>query len=195
MTSVAPAVFVLFGLTSAAPDLPKDIDAKSRAVWVKKWQPAYVAERDRLNKEIDGAEPLLKFATTAQEARMVIAAARDQLDQIRRQPWLVKGAPLDKFKGDAGSAGDIRVLPQGEYVAVAVLPEGTYVEALTEFAGEKVILRYLVASPLPKKAKKDTQIALPGMWYVAGTTEVKGKTVAVIYKFDLKKDDFPPEKK
>lgn len=193
-SALVAVLFLVTSLVSAA-DLPKDIGAEARAVWVKKWQPTYAAERDRLKKEIQEAEPLVKFPTTATAAKAKIAACKELLDVIQRRPWSVKDAPVDKFKGDAGSTGDIGLLPQGEYVAVAVLPEGTHVEALSEFAGEKVILRYLVASPLPKKVKKDSQISLPGMWYVAGTAEVKGKTATVVYKFELKKEDYPAEKK
>jgi hypothetical protein len=185
----------------AAADLPKDIDPEARAAFIKKLQKVYVAERDKWKAKVEEAEALAKFPATAAEGKKMLAAAKERLAIIEKNPteWTIPNSPLVLFGDVPAKQGLIGYLNVGgwELIASEVLAEGVLVEGAMKNGDRVKLAHYLIASPfeVPKaKGKKPPAVTLPGLWYVAGSVDVKGKAVPVLYRFELKAEDLKGEK-
>jgi hypothetical protein len=182
-----------------AEDLPADITSKAREKWIKEWQSAYAKERDKLTKKIDDAKTKMKFAATAKEGREELASAQKALDTLKQEPWRFGFTPFVVIT-DKPTEKTVGWVASGNYTATAT-EKGTVVEGVitvTPLKGtpEKRVARFFIASPLKiAKDKKNAPLALSGLWYVAGSTAVNGRMMPVLYRFEIKKEDFPPEKK
>lgn len=192
MRWVAPCVLLaVFVPIRAADDekLPPDISPDDRAAWVKEWRADYLKYREQFQKKIAEGKQLAKFATTAADGRKLIAEGEIGLDRLDKQPTYYCGRVKSIINAVEG--GDILSVNAGEYIASAA-EKGVLVSGVIVNGGEKRLLKLLVASPMKlPKGKKESPIALPGLWYVAGSIEIKGESVPVLYRFEVKKDDFP----
>jgi hypothetical protein len=195
---------LLFTSAALAADLPKDITPEAKAAIIKKCKSLRDDDREKWTKEAEDAQTLIKFAGTAAEGKKKLAQAKSILAGIEKFPQSYANRLAVEFVEPplaAGSIGRLRA-DRNEFAVIETSDDGVAVECVLSDGGNstgKKILRYFIASPLkvPKgKGKKDPIVSLPGLWYVAGTTEVKGKTVPVLYRFELTKEDFEekPEK-
>lgn len=187
--------------TAAAADLPKDITPEARTAVVKRHARLAADEKEKQLKNIEEAKTLIKFPATEKEGKLKLRLAQGRLDVLDKTPWLASGAPLvalgAKPNLDAGEIGYFS--PLGEYVASKVA-DGVLIDGLFDPAGEKLLVKFLIASPfqVPKaapKGKKNPPLFSPtDLWYVAGFTEVGRKNVPVLYAFKFTKDDFTEPK-
>lgn len=196
LRTLSAALALCIASTCTAADLPKNISTIARAEWVKKWQPTYAAEREKRQARVEEGRTLAKFAATKKEGEALLIEATAALKDFEARPWIAPGAPIEVIgekEPTAGAVCGFAVL-RDEFAVGEVLPEGVLVECVVPRKGKVTIARYLIASPIELPKKKDATMKLPGMWYCAGTADVKGKTVPVLYRFELSKDDFPPVK-
>ncbi len=180
-----------------AADFPQDMTPDARAAFLKKWQTAYATERDKWTAQADEARSLLKFKATEKEGKAKLAEATAALASLEKEPGLFVGSPAQNAGEKEPLVGEVcnlRVV-NNEFAVAETIDGRTLVECVIPRNGKAAVTRYLIASPIDVPKKKDGKIGLPGMWYCAGTTEVKGKTVPVLYRLELKKDDYPPAKK
>ncbi|AMV30198.1 hypothetical protein VT84_37750 [Gemmata sp. SH-PL17] len=190
------ASFCLSSSAKADDELPPDLSPKKREEWVTQWQPAYAKERGRLVNVVDDAKTKSKIAATAKEGREELARAQKALDELKKEPWRFGRTPF-KVVTDTAPIGTVGWVAPGSYIASSTLPngvmvEGTFIRNPQNGGKQNGAARYLVASPLKvAKDKKNPPVALPGLWYVAGTTKVDGKEIKVLYRFEIDKDDFP----
>lgn len=176
-------------VSARAADLPKDISPDARAEFLAQLKGNYAKARGDLLAEIEDARTLAKFKATEAEGKKKLALADMRLAQLEKSPLNAAGKLLGHI-GESPKAGTVGTVAAGEFLATATSAEGVLVTGL--LAGDdKIVVQYLIASPLklPKPAgKKDPPVSMNGIWYVAGTTEVKGKAVPVLYRFaDLSK--------
>ncbi len=191
---LACALFALAGRDARAADLPKDISEDARAAVVKKWQANYTAARAKLMAQADEAETLAKLPATAAEGKRKLADAKALLARIDKDHTAVPVPVTFIINERPVKEGVIGIVEAGEFVG-SMTADGVLVEGV--LVNDKRVVRYLIASPFPlpkPKAKKDPPVSLAGAWYIAGTTEMKGKAVPVLYRFEIKKTDIPSEK-
>lgn len=180
-----------------AADVPPDITPEGRADALKEFRKLYEAEAGRWRAEAEDARTLTKFPATENEGINRLAVASKKLADLEREPWRhVPELPVHPASHEDAKGGDIVFVPPGEYVGEKVAG-GVLVEGLVGSGRERRIVRLLVASPLKlpeAKGKRFPPVTLPGLWYFAGTHEVGGKRVIVLYRFEVKKADLGPKK-
>lgn len=192
---------VLTSVATAADPLPKDISAEARAEWLKKWQEGHTKRADEIKKKIEDANTLLKLPTTEAEGKKKLAEAKAEQKRLGAAGWYYPGHPFPSILAKAARPGDVVLIPggnlfqlgedlkEGGVIAEAILPEDKDTATLT---------RYLVASPVKlgkPVGKKQPAVDLTHLWYWAGSVDYKGKSIPVLYRFEIKKEDFPPAKK
>lgn len=197
MRRAYPLAFVLLAVsvaTAADADLPKDISAEDREAVIRNLRTVYSAEHDKWAAQAEDAKTLMKFKATEKEGKQKLAKAEAELARLAKEPasWTIPKSPIVLFGDVPARTGRIGHLNNGGWMFVVseVLPNGVLVDAMLKEGAKVSTARYFIASPVevPKKGK-NPEIRFPGLWYVAGTAEIKGKVVPVLYRFEVKKAD------
>lgn len=191
--SISLALLAVFS-HARADDLPKDISKERRNELVKQWQVAYKNHVDFWQQKKEDAITLTKFATSEKEGKTRLAEANKALAAMEDRPWNCSGSPFKFIEQKTAGIGDVVTIASGDpksaFAFAGEHESGLLVETVTG-GSQPTIRRYLVASPIkiPKDGK--SKFAMPGLWYYAGEVEVKSKVVPILYRFELKPEDFP----
>ena len=187
---------------AAAADLPKNISAEDRADFLTELKLAYAADRSAVLVKVEEAKTLAQFKATEKEGKKKLADAEAELARMDKDPlaWAVPKKGSISTIGAKPPKGRIGYLNAGgvwTYTVAEATADGAVIDGLFKVGTDTDTARYLVASKIdvPKtKGKLPPEVKLPGLWYVAGTADVKGKPVPVLYRFALKAEDITAKK-
>lgn len=193
-------VSLIFAAPAIAVDLPKPLTEEQRSKLVKQWQSGYDKAFAKAQNALDDAE--------LKKDKRAIAELTKTLEAMRKEPLKSQLMSSHGFSpiytSNARKVGWLHVptLNVKEILPEGVIVEGTF-KANTVLGSsghygynfdpplrETIVVRYLVASPLPD-AKPKAKIKLDGLWYVAGKGEVGNRSMPVLYRFEMKPDEIP----
>ena len=197
------ALLVAFAVLVVGPaiaaELPAPLPENERAELVAKWRKGYDAALAKVKDDIADAKLLSQTKGTASEGKVKLATANAILAAMTKNPTLYGGGFAPIYEN--GGRDQVGSLTQPSLTVAEVNRDGVIVEGLVirkraislnpvVMAEDKIVARYLIASPLPA-AKKGAKVNLEGLWHVAGEIEHNEKRIPVLYRFEIKKDELP----